>query len=393
MISSGRSFTRAPSSSGSGDEVCWSSRSRRPRTLASTRSEPAWRTMPPIRSGSTVRVASTLRPEARSIWPTICRASSSESSKAVVSSTVSCPSSRAASRSNSRGDLARPRPPRPFSTSSRRKLRTSWSRSPATASTAAAFARGRAAGCAGSPRARAPASSPRRSRRAPRGPRATRPASLRGLEERPRVGAVDDAQIRLLLQHGEVELADRVLDQAAVVVAVEHLAGHLRRGDQRQVGDLGADLLERALRLGLDLALRSPRAAAGGRPRSPRLTRSRWASDAAPRLGEDLLGLGPCACPISARCSSSSLRASSRARSASSIDWRIRSRRSSIAFWIGPNAYLLRTKNVIANATSVQIIRPGMTLISALAATISIRLRRGRRRAGRRSGRRRRRPR
>ena len=42
-------------------------RSRRPRTLASTRSEPAWRIIPPIRSGSTERVASTVRPEACSI--------------------------------------------------------------------------------------------------------------------------------------------------------------------------------------------------------------------------------------------------------------------------------------------------------------------------------------
>src|SRR6266566_9231006 len=62
-------------------------RSRRPRTLASTRSEPASRTTPPIRSGSTVRVASTLRPEASAICFTISAASSSESSWAVVSST------------------------------------------------------------------------------------------------------------------------------------------------------------------------------------------------------------------------------------------------------------------------------------------------------------------
>src|SRR6478752_7157294 len=55
-------------------------RSRRPRTLASTRSEPAWRTMPPIRSGSTVRVASTGRPDACSIFARICCASSSDSS-------------------------------------------------------------------------------------------------------------------------------------------------------------------------------------------------------------------------------------------------------------------------------------------------------------------------
>src|SRR6478735_5886091 len=53
----------------------------------------------------------------------------------------------------------------------------------------------------------------------------------------------------------EVELADRLVDQPAVVGVGERLPGHLRRGDQRQVGDLRADLLERAARLGLDLAV------------------------------------------------------------------------------------------------------------------------------------------
>ena len=37
-----------------------------------------------------------------------------------------------------------------------------------------------------------------------------------------------------------------------MVVAVEHLAGHLRGRDERQVGDLGADLLQGARRLGID---------------------------------------------------------------------------------------------------------------------------------------------
>jgi hypothetical protein len=41
------------------------------------------------------------------------------------------------------------------------------------------------------------------------------------------------------------------------------------------------------------------------------------------------------------------------------IDSRIRSRRSSIVFWIGPKAYRLSTKSVIAKQTIVQIIRPG----------------------------------
>src|SRR5581483_5091916 len=80
------------------------------------------------------------------------------------------------------------------------------------------------------------------------------------------------------------------------------------------------------------------------------------------------------ACPISARCCSSSSRASARALSASAIAFSIRSRRSSITLWIGPNAYLRSTKNVTPKAISVQIIRPGTTLIRPDAATIPIEL-------------------
>jgi hypothetical protein len=47
------------------------------------------RTIPPMRAGSTVRLASTVRPDAFSICWTIDFASASESSCAVVSSTVS----------------------------------------------------------------------------------------------------------------------------------------------------------------------------------------------------------------------------------------------------------------------------------------------------------------
>src|SRR5207248_1865588 len=42
----------------------WRRRSSRPRTLASSLIDPAWRTIPPIKSGSTLRVACTLRPDA-----------------------------------------------------------------------------------------------------------------------------------------------------------------------------------------------------------------------------------------------------------------------------------------------------------------------------------------
>src|SRR5581483_11988902 len=56
------------------------------------------------------------------------------------------------------------------------------------------------------------------------------------------------------------------------------------------------------------------------------------------RASPRICSASPRACPISWRCSSSSRRASSRALSASSIERRICSRRSSMRFWIGPNA-------------------------------------------------------
>src|SRR5207253_5283381 len=55
--------------------------------------------------------------------------------------------------------------------------------------------------------------------------------------------------------------------------------------------------------------------------------------------------------------------------SASSIDCRIRSRRSSIIFWIGPNAYRFSTKSVIRKQTIVQIISPGVTEMSGFVAS------------------------
>ena len=54
----------------------------------------------------------------------------------------------------------------------------------------------------------------------------------------------------------EVDLGERLLDQPLVVGVVERLAGDLLGREHGQVGDLLADLLERALRLGLDVAAR-----------------------------------------------------------------------------------------------------------------------------------------
>src|SRR5581483_9999178 len=57
----------------------------------------------------------------------------------------------------------------------------------------------------------------------------------------------------LPLEHGEVEVADRFLDQTAVVLVVEDLPGDLRRRLERQVRDLRADRLDRPAGLRLDL--------------------------------------------------------------------------------------------------------------------------------------------
>src|SRR5919109_490214 len=66
---------------------------------------------------------------------------------------------------------------------------------------------------------------------------------------------------------------------------------------------------------------------------------TRWRCESATRRASARISSAwPRACPISARCSWSSLRASSRAWSASSSERLMRSRRSSMSFWIGPNA-------------------------------------------------------
>src|SRR5438445_251211 len=54
-------------------------------------------------------------------------------------------------------------------------------------------------------------------------------------------------------QRGEVELSERLLHEPALIGVVEHLPGHLLGREHGQVGDLVADLLDRAPRLGLDV--------------------------------------------------------------------------------------------------------------------------------------------
>src|SRR5581483_11485234 len=79
----------------------------------------------------------------------------------------------------------------------------------------------------------------------------------------------------LLLQPREVERADRLRDELAVAVGVELLADDDRRRLEREVCDLGADLLERALPFGLGLL---------AHPLLHRVARL-------PRRGEDSLGV------------------------------------------------------------------------------------------------------
>src|ERR687895_1403175 len=117
--------------------------------------------------------------------------------------------------------------------------------------------------------------------------------SATGISAPPRSTALPEGALapRSFLEHREVELADRFLDEAAVIIVGENLSRHLARRDHRQLGDLAADLLERTPRFGLDLLRRllQPTLAVGlelhTHPLALRL-------GDAPRLGENLLGIG-----------------------------------------------------------------------------------------------------
>ncbi len=80
---------------------------------------------------------------------------------------------------------------------------------------------------------------------------------LRRLVERAGVHALCDCHPLVgALQRGEVELGDRLVDEASLVFRIEDLARDTRGGLERQLCNLSADELERPLRLGVDLALR-----------------------------------------------------------------------------------------------------------------------------------------
>ena len=80
-----------------------------------------------------------------------------------------------------------------------------------------------------------------------------------GLEQRPGVDDGDLFHVRLALlarEGREVQLGHGLLDQAALVLGRQRLPGHLLGGQDREVGDLGADLLDRATGLRLDVLAR-----------------------------------------------------------------------------------------------------------------------------------------
>ncbi len=204
------------------------------------------------------------------------------------------------------------------------------------------------------------------------------------------------------LEGGEVEALHGLLYEPAMVLRVEHLADDaLGRRDVRSATSARIWPIARAvsasicLRVSSSLRWRSVSASF--------LARSTCAS-ATLRVSARMSADSERACARIARFCSSSCRASLRALSASSTACRMRSRRSSIVFWMGPKAYFLSTKNAIPKQMSVQIMRPGTTSIRPLppssesavcASRVSIGsgLRSARRRAGRRSGRRTRPPR
>ena len=114
----------------------------------------------------------------------------------------------------------------------------------AAASSAAAFgALVELAGCGSAPQLRHRVDGLDEDRQLARAPRRRRPASLRRLEERPRVRAVrrqPSARSGSLAPRSRARRSPR-RSAACWSVAVEHLAGHLPGGDHGQVGDLGAD--------------------------------------------------------------------------------------------------------------------------------------------------------
>ena len=355
MISSGRSFNfSAPCHRGS----CLQTGSRRPRTLPSARCEPTWRTMPPIRrrvdrAGRLDRAAGgllDLLDDRRGLVVRELVRGRELDRQAVLRRRRRAPRTRGRSRRARRTSLLRERG-------------------------------GRSCG-----RAR------RRRRGSRRAPPAARRGSICGFERRPRSSGTSSSAAANVAELG-VDRLERARPPAPPRRARGRTCGarrparpvpsparrsRARRSPRRsarwssasstlpvtsrsrssvEVGDLGADLLERALRLGLDLLARllEPALALGlglllraldlrvgdlARLREDRPRHRPSPGRSAAVLLEQLAGLVAGVVGLLDRA-------------------RIRSRRSSIVFWIGPNANRLRTKNVIAKRSASRSSDPG----------------------------------
>ena len=160
----------------------------------------------------------------------------------------------------------------------------------------------------------------------------------------------------------EVDLGQRLFDQPALLGLVERAADDLLGGEQRQVGDLVLDLLDRLARLGLDRLL-AP--AAMSRSRCAAASSRIWRSSSAPvraRPLDDLAGLAPRLRELLLVLVEQRLRLVAR---------RARRPRGSRARWCGASRSSRRAgrtrtaagrRKVRKKMTSVQIIRPGKGL-------------------------------
>ena len=96
----------------------------------------------------------------------------------------------------------------------------------------------------------------RRTGRAARAARRACPSPCRPRREPRRIRGRPPASVSSPTPRGgEVDLAEGLLDEAALVLGVEAFAGDLLGRQHGEVGDLAADLLQRAPGLGLDVAL------------------------------------------------------------------------------------------------------------------------------------------
>ena len=200
----------------------------------------------------------------------------------------------------------------------------------------------------------------RRPGRAARGPRRAcrRPAPPRRATGRRRWRSPPSRpQPSFAAQGGEVELGEGVLDQAALVVVGERLARDLLRGEDGEVGDLVADLLDRR-------GWSPPRSRGGSAPSAPRACAWPRRATRPPACSPVLRARATISSAWSrasasrSRYSASSSSASVRVRSAESIDSSIACWRLSSASAMRGNANFASTYSEMPKTTSVQIISP-----------------------------------